>query len=109
LIARRCKTAHDVVLWVHEQHQSGRGGLSGQEAGRHQNGRGGLSGRNAGRTSTGSMGSTYAEIAANAALALINVACALLDRQVASQAAAFEAEGGFTERLYRARSRKRRA
>jgi four helix bundle suffix protein len=100
LIARRCKTTHDIVLWVHEQHQSGLRGLTG---------RGGLSGQNAGRTSTGSTGSTYAEIAANAALALINVACALLDRQVASQAAAFEAEGGFTERLYRTRSRKRRA
>jgi four helix bundle suffix protein len=50
-----------------------------------------------------------AEIAANAALTLISVANALLDRQIASQAAAFEAEGGFTERLYRMRSRKRHA
>ena len=32
------------------------------------------------------------------------VATALLDRQLASQAAAFEKEGGFTERLYRVRS-----
>ena len=46
----------------------------------------------------------YPELAANAALVLIGVATALLDRQLASQAAAFEKEGGFTERLYRVRS-----
>lgn len=47
--------------------------------------------------------STYAEIAANAALALIVVAMSLLDRQLRAQAAAFEKEGGFTERLCRVR------
>lgn len=36
---------------------------------------------------------TYAEIAANGALALITVACSLLDRQLASLAASFEKEG----------------
>ena len=51
--------------------------------------------------------STYPEIAANAALTLIHVACALLDRQLKSQAAAFTGEGGFTERLYRVRSTQR--
>ena len=40
---------------------------------------------------------------ANAALVLIGVAAALLDRQVAAQACTFEQEGGFTERLYRTR------
>ena len=52
--------------------------------------------------------SSYREIAANAALALITVACSLLDRQLAAQASAFEQEGGFTERLYQRRHRKRR-
>jgi four helix bundle suffix protein len=33
----------------------------------------------------------------------------LLDRQIAAQAAAFEKVGGFTERLYRVRSNKRRS
>jgi len=51
--------------------------------------------------------STYAEIAANGVLALIAVACSLLDRQLAAQAAAFKQEGGFTERLYRERRRNR--
>jgi four helix bundle suffix protein len=50
---------------------------------------------------------TYAEIAANAAHVLVGVACALLDRQVEAQAAAFEKEGGFTKRMYRIRSGRR--
>jgi four helix bundle suffix protein len=47
-------------------------------------------------------------LVANAALSLLNLCCHLLDRQLASQAAAFEKEGGFTERLYRTRSQARR-
>lgn len=53
--------------------------------------------------------STYPEIAANGALVLIKVASSLLSRQVQAQAAAFEKDGGFTERLYKTRSQKRRA
>lgn len=48
-----------------------------------------------------------AELVANAALSLLNLACHLLNRQVGAQAAAFEKEGGFTERLYRVRSQHR--
>ena len=44
--------------------------------------------------------SVHTEAMANGALALIMVASSLLDRQLASQAAAFERDGGFTERLY---------
>jgi four helix bundle suffix protein len=55
-----------------------------------------------------SEGPTYREIAANAALTLIAVACALLDRQIAAQDRAFEEKGGFTERMYRVRQEKRR-
>lgn len=47
-------------------------------------------------------------LSANAALVLIAVACSLLDRQVERLAQDFEKEGGFTERLYRVRSEKRR-
>ena len=54
-----------------------------------------------------SIKSTFPEIAANGALALIAVACSLLDRQLTAQAAAFEKEGGFTERLYKIRSERR--
>ena len=48
-----------------------------------------------------------AQLVANAALSLLNLACYLLDRQLASQAATFEKEGGFSERLYRVRSEAR--
>jgi four helix bundle suffix protein len=48
-------------------------------------------------------------LVANAALSLLNLSCYLLDRQLAAQAKAFEAEGGFTERLYRVRSAKRKS
>jgi four helix bundle suffix protein len=54
------------------------------------------------------MSSIYSELAANAALVLIGVACSLLERQVAVQAQDFLEEGGFTERLYRVRSAQRR-
>lgn len=38
----------------------------------------------------------------------LNLCCHLLDRQLAAQAASFEREGGFTERLHRVRSAARR-
>ena len=97
LIARRPGSAEDVAAWVKEVHDnSGRSGL------------GGLGGSSGPSTAfTPSTGATYPEIAANAALTLIAVAVALLDRQLAAQAAAFETEGGFTERLYRRRQSRR--
>jgi len=90
LVARRCTTADQVAAWVVETRKGG-DGLCGPN---------GLNGQ--------STSSTYPELAANAALTLIAVACYLLDRQLAAQAAAFEKEGGFTERLYRTRSQARR-
>jgi len=92
LVDRRCATADDVARWVGEIHR-----LDGQHGQRGQS-----------MPSISSMPSTYPALAANAALVLIAVACALLDRQIAAQAAAFEAEGGFTERLYRIRTNRRR-
>lgn len=47
-------------------------------------------------------------LVANAALSLLNLCCYLLDRQIAAQAGAFEQEGGFTERLYRVRTSRRK-
>ena len=105
LIARRCTSADCVAMWVKEQHgRRGQSGLSGpKQTGPKQ------SGKLPSTVSTRSIASTmpaetvYSEIAANACLVLIAVACSLLDRQLASLAAAFEREGGFTERLYRVR------
>lgn len=95
LVERRCATVLDFAAWVKETRNAeleaarrGRGGQGGQE-----------------ESSTESTPSTSDVIAANGALVLIAVAASLLDRQLAAQAAAFEDEGGFTERLYRRRSR----
>ena len=44
-------------------------------------------------------------LAANGVLVLLNVACSLLNRQIAALAKSFEEEGGFTERLYRFRKK----
>lgn len=89
LIDRRCVSADEVAAWVGEEHEGGRGG---------QSGRGGQKEL-----------TTYPELAANAALVLLAVACSLLDRQLVTQAAAFEAEGGFSERLHRVRTQRRSA
>ncbi|HYD49377.1 MAG TPA: four helix bundle suffix domain-containing protein [Terriglobales bacterium] len=51
---------------------------------------------------------TSATLVANAALSLLNLACHLLDRQLEALAAAFEHNGGFTERLHRIRSKRRK-
>ncbi len=89
LVQRRCTTADEVAAWIKEIH--GRYGQNGQA-----------------KLSISSIPSSYPELAANAALVLIGVTTSLLDRQLASQAAAFEREGGFTERLYRVRSAAKR-
>jgi len=102
LVDWRCKTVEQVAAWIRQQWEEGRSGLSGQRGPTAPQPPTGST------KSTSSTQSTYPEIAANAALILINVAATLLDRQVASLAANFESEGGFTERLYRVRSAKRK-
>ena len=121
LIAQRPTSAEAVAEWARELHarQRQKADLAGQDGRDGQHGRNGRDGRNGQAFCTPSMSSTssissttsmpagpasYPEIAANAALALITVACSLLDRQLAAQAAAFEREGGFTERLHRVRT-----
>jgi four helix bundle suffix protein len=81
LIAQRLETVDEVSAWIEEVHEDyGLHGLHGPHG--HP---------------------SYQEIAANAALSLLVVACSLLDRQLSAQAQAFEQEGGFTERLYKIR------
>jgi len=87
LVNARCTTADEVARWVKQERERG---LCGQ---------GGLDGQG--------QETSYAELVANAVLVLLAVACSLLDRQIATQAKTFEIEGGFTERLYRVRSKKR--
>ena len=97
LVARRCTTVEQVAAWVREVHEAGNGpdGPDGPESAESM-------------SSIPSMSPTYPEIAANAAHVLIGVTTSLLDRQIAAQAAAFEREGGFTERLYRVRQDRKR-
>jgi len=103
LVARRCTTAEAVADWIREVH--GLDGLNGRD------GQDGRQRRNdpsiSSISSIPSIRSTFPEIAANAALILLGVACALLERQITAQAAAFTAEGGFTERLHRVRTKER--
>jgi len=70
LVALHPATADEVAAWVRQVHQRERAATPST-------------------SSTSSTPPTHAEIAANAALTLIAVAVALLDRQIASQAAAF--------------------
>ena len=103
LIAARPATADDVAEWARAVH-SGRHGHGGH------GGHGGQTQRKLESTpSMQSTESTYPEIAANGALALLAVACTLLDRQIATLEKNFVEEGGFTERLYRVRTARRKA
>jgi four helix bundle suffix protein len=118
LIALRPTSAEAVAAWARELHARERrkadpAGQDGRDGQHGRNGQGFCTSSMSSTSSTSSMSSTpstsarpasYPEIAANAALALIAVAGSLLDRQLAAQAAAFEREGGFTERLHRVRT-----
>ncbi len=96
--ARRCATLEDVRAWVEEELIRAR---TNTDSHRRTPGTG-VQARESQCQSVSS-----AELVANAALSLLNLACYFLDRQLAAQAAAFEKEGGFTERLYRVRSQMR--
>ena len=48
------------------------------------------------------------QLVANALLSLLNLACHFLDKQILAQASNFLEEGGFTERLHRIRTERRR-
>jgi four helix bundle suffix protein len=116
--ARRCATLDDVRAWVEEERAGERGqGRTRTDTDEH----GPASG--AGSSVTVGVGpcesvpvgdspcesASSAVLVANAALALLNLCCYLLDRQLEVQAKAFENEGGFTERLYRKRQQKKRS
>jgi len=102
LVAQRCQNADEVAAWVRRVYweKNGQDGRNGHSATTKPPSIKSIS-------FIKSIPSIYAETAANAALVLIGVAIALLNRQVASQAKSFENEGGFTERLYRVRKNTR--
>ncbi len=134
LVERRCTSADEVAAWVREIARRRPDGARGLDGTRGLDGPNGLDGPHMlGSPSAQSIQSIqaiesspppppsppapptplplatlYAELSANAALVLIGVTLALLDRQLAAQGRAFEQEGGFTERLYRVRLERRR-
>jgi four helix bundle suffix protein len=102
--ARRCATVEQVRAWVEQERDRaklGRARTDTDEYGRTRTDRS----AGVGESPCGSVSS--AQLVANAALSLLNLACRLLDRQLEAQGNAFEKEGGFTERLYRVRSQRR--
>ena len=101
--ARRCATLEEVRKWVQEERSRALAPTSPDEHGQPDAGRPSVPVR----AGPCVRPPTSAQLAANAALSLLNLVCHLLDRQLAVQAAAFEREGGFTERLYRLRNQKR--
>ena len=101
LIDRRCQSADEVAAWeVDVVKKGGPNGFSGQSGHIREKSTESI-------TSTLST-RTYPELSVNAALVLLAVARSLLDRQVERLALDFENEGGFTERLYRVRTARRR-
>ena len=120
LIALRPGSVDDVVRWARDVGRGGRDGQDGRDRRDERDGPYGQDGRisrNKSISSIQSIESTqpnnpsqpnYPEIAANGALALIDVASSLLRRQIASLEKSFVEEGGFTERLYRVRTASRK-
>jgi len=97
--ARRCATVEEVRLWVEDEQ-----GRTRTDRDRQRDGVASSVLVRGGRVPSVSSSA----LVANAALSLLNLCCYLLDRQLEAQAQTFEREGGFTERLYRIRSQKRR-
>ena len=106
--ARRCASLEEVREWVAEERKLGKGhtdrkGLTRTDMDENQ-----IQEKSV-KVGGGPCSSlSDSALVANAALSLLNLCCYLLDRQIAAQAAAFEKEGGFTERLYRTRTQARR-
>jgi len=135
LKARRCATLEEFRAWVADEVRRARQeNLEGQEGqgntdrhGQTQTETGGAGGDQASRHSPcavrvgpcESVSSPAASsppvspqnlpavLAANGALCLLNLCIYLVKRQLEAQAAAFERDGGFTERLYRRRRERR--
>jgi four helix bundle suffix protein len=102
--AKRCATLEQVRAWVEEE-RCGLALTDTDRQGRSDAGKLSVVASVNVRERPGVPGS--AELVANAALSLLNLACYLLDKQITAQGNAFMKEGGFTERVYRVRSERR--
>ncbi len=98
---QQCKTLAEVRNWAEQERKPGQDGHGQTQTGKDIN--------TSVSVDDGPCKSiSSSALVANAALSLLNLACYLLDRQIATQAEDFENEGGFTERLYRVRTNKRK-
>jgi len=96
--ARRCATLEEFRAWVGDEVRRGKEDTDTHGQARTER-----------ATTSGVRESPCPSVfVANGALSLINLCTYLLDRQMQSQAAAFEKDGGFTERLYGRRSKRRK-
>lgn len=100
---KRCATLQEVQAWVAEERKNTDKHGQAQTIKDHDDGKMSVP---VGEGPCPSLSSST--LAANAALSLLNLVCHLLDRQMAAQAESFEKEGGFTERLYRVRTARRK-
>lgn len=115
--AKRCSSLRDVRAWVEEEqkHTDGKGHTDGEKyPDKHRLTGTDTESKNKNQSSVKVRDGLCKSVSdstlvANAALSLLNLCCYLLDRQLAAQAKVFETEGGFTERLYRVRSAKRKS
>ncbi len=109
--AKCCSTQEDVRQWVESeralQGHTDKQGRTQTEADRNKHSDLSVSVSASPCKSTKPLPSSV--LVANAALSLLNLCCHFLDRQLATQAQAFENEGGFTERLYRVRNGARKS
>ena len=106
--ARRCATLEDVHGWRGEELAllEQQGTLVAAEHGDQDADNHGQT-RAETTAAAGARSALSAQLEAHAALSLLNLCCYLLDRQLDAQAAAFEREGGFSERLYHTRQARR--
>ena len=108
LMDRRCKTADEVAQWIEQQHD-GLHGLNGPTPTPNPPSPSpSIPSIPSIKSIAPTQNPTYPELAANAALTLIYVATALLDRQLSAQSESFKKDGGFTEHLYNTRAKARR-
>ena len=108
--AKRCATLDDVRAWVEEELNMMKHGQAWTAARINTDTQTSTGRRNLSVSAGGSpcVSVDASVLVANAALSLLNLCCYLLDRQIARQAEDFENEEGFTERLYRVRTARRK-
>ncbi|MBM4162895.1 MAG: four helix bundle protein [Lentisphaerae bacterium] len=107
--ALQCATLEQFRAWVAAESKLARKGADGHGPARTDTKGAAVAVRGGPCSSVSCAAAFPAVCAANGALSLLNLCIHLIGRQLEAQAAAFEKEGGFTERLYRVRSARRHA